>query len=107
MWYVLIHVCSLCVQLVKTIEDDDLMEVVLPRLAKFVTLWEFMLMKIETCSGIHPRADHIYREYLALHKHVRQACHEGVQHKQEPGQENGLDGEESREGSPDILKVSL
>ena len=90
----------------KTIEDDDLMEVVLPRLAKFVTLWEFMLMKIETCSGTHPRVDHIYREYLALHRHVKQACHEGVQYKQDTGQENGLNGEESREGNPDILKVS-
>ncbi|KAK7103720.1 hypothetical protein V1264_018567 [Littorina saxatilis] len=92
-------------ELVKTVEDDDLMEVVLPRLVKFVTLWEFMLMKLETCNGAHPRADQIYREYLGLHKRVKQACHEGLQARQEMGQANGLDGQDSRDGDPETLKL--
>ena len=97
---------SVTVQVVRAAEDDDLMEVVLPRLVKFVSLWEFMLMKVETCNGTHPRVDHIYREFLALHKHVKRVCQEGLHAKQDTGQQNGLDGEESKDGNLDILKVS-
>ena len=50
------------------------MEIVLPRLAKVITLWEFLLMKVE--KGRPPKlhlAD-MYREFEALHKQVKKMC---------------------------------
>ncbi|KAL8619688.1 hypothetical protein ACOMHN_019743 [Nucella lapillus] len=101
-------------ELIKTIENEDLMEVVLPRLVKFVSLWEFMLMKVETCNSVHPRADHIYQEFLALHKHVRQVCQEGLvaeavagKVKVTPQQEqNGVDTEDSLENHYPVLQMA-
>ncbi|XP_076463454.1 uncharacterized protein LOC143295716 [Babylonia areolata] len=92
-------------EVVKTVDDDDLMEVVLPRLVRFVNLWEFMLMKLETCNGTHPRVDHIFHEYLALHKRVRQVCQEGLQPKQDTGQQNGIDTDDSQEKACPTLKL--
>ena len=37
----------MCVQIVRECSDEELMEIVLPRLAKVITLWEFLLMKAE------------------------------------------------------------
>ena len=50
------------------------MEIVLPRLAKVITLWEFLMMKVE--KGRPPKlhlAD-MYHEFEALHKQVKKMC---------------------------------
>ncbi|KAK7488624.1 hypothetical protein BaRGS_00020077 [Batillaria attramentaria] len=60
--------------LIKTCEDEDLMEVVLPRLAKVINLWEFMLMKIEAEGDAHPRVDQIYQQFATLHKQLDDAA---------------------------------
>lgn len=36
-------------QFIKQYDDEDLMEIVLPRLARVMTVWEFVLMKV--CCG--------------------------------------------------------
>ncbi|KAH3847926.1 uncharacterized protein LOC127873747 [Dreissena polymorpha] len=61
--------------------DEELMEIVLPRLAKVITLWEFLLMKVER-GGPAPGAcvDDIYREYEGLHTHVRRMCQQYLEH---------------------------
>lgn len=61
-------------QLVKQCPDEELMEVVLPRLAKVITLWEFLLMKVEKGRPLRPRVDNMYREFEALHKQVQKLC---------------------------------
>lgn len=50
------------------------MEIVLPRLAKVITLWEFLLMKVEKGYPSRPHVDDIYREFEALHKQVQKVC---------------------------------
>ena len=61
-------------QFVKQCDDEELMEIVLPRLAKVITLWEFLMMKVE--KGRPPKlhlAD-MYHEFEALHKQVKKMC---------------------------------
>ena len=58
----------------KQCDDEELMEIVLPRLAKVITLWEFLMMKVE--KGRPPKlhlAD-MYHEFEALHKQVKKMC---------------------------------
>ncbi|XP_067680359.1 uncharacterized protein [Haliotis asinina] len=61
-------------EIVRQCEDEDLMEIVLPRLAKVITLWEFLLMKVEKGYPSRPHVDDIYREFEALHKQVQKVC---------------------------------
>lgn len=98
--------------LIKTCEDEDLMEVVLPRLAKVITLWEFMLMKIESSGASHPRMDHIYQQFAVLHKQVKRVCQESLQPigakagiENSTQHVNGLEGEESRDSVVTTLKL--
>ena len=53
-------------------EDEELMEVVLPHLAKVITLWEFLLMKVERGRPLRPHIGDIYRQYEQLHKQVEE-----------------------------------
>lgn len=64
--------------------DEELMEIVLPRLAKVITLWEFLLMKVKKGNPAWPHADDIYREYEKLHQHVKKLCQEYLQIITEP-----------------------
>ncbi|XP_052769541.1 uncharacterized protein LOC128209528 [Mya arenaria] len=62
-------------EIVRECTDEELMEIVLPHLAKVITLWEFLLMKVEQGSppgDVH--VDSVYREYENLHSHVRNLC---------------------------------
>ncbi|XP_025104004.1 uncharacterized protein LOC112570035 isoform X2 [Pomacea canaliculata] len=90
-------------ELIKTCEDEDLMEVVLPRLVKVITPWEFMLMKIESDGSAQPRVDQIYREFYALHKHVRRVCQECLHPSS--CKQNGLHGDNSKDSTVHMLKL--
>ena len=95
-------------QIVETFANDELMEVVLPLLAKFVSPWEFILMKLETCNGEPPRADHIYQEFMALHKQVKQVCQQGLCPMPDTGQHNGPEtdpGHHTPPNQPTVVKV--
>lgn len=81
------------------------MEVVLPRLVKVITPWEFMLMKIESDGSAQPRVDQIYREFYALHKHVRRVCQECLHPSS--CKQNGLHGDNSKDSTVHMLKVRL
>lgn len=37
-----------CLQLVEQCEDEELMDIVLPRLTKVLSLWELLLAKVQT-----------------------------------------------------------
>ncbi|CAH1791620.1 unnamed protein product [Owenia fusiformis] len=61
-------------ELMRQCTDEELMECVLPRLSQAVSMWEFLLMKVE--RGRPPKLDlrQIYTEYEALHSKVRTVC---------------------------------
>lgn len=61
-------------EIVRDSTDEELMEIVLPRLTKVITLWEFLLMKVEKGNPTRPHADDIYKEYMKLHEHVKRLC---------------------------------
>lgn len=75
---------TLLIQVTRECTDDELMEIVLPRLAKVITVWEFLLMKVEKGNPAWPHADDIYREYERLHENVRKLCQEYLQYIPEP-----------------------
>lgn len=50
------------------------MEQVLPRLSKVITLWEFLLMRVEKGSPARPQVADAYREFEGLHKKVQSMC---------------------------------
>ncbi|KAI8787743.1 cell wall protein RBR3, partial [Biomphalaria glabrata] len=60
-------------ELIKQCKDEELMEVVLPRLVNSVSVWEFLMMKSEK-GGSRPQVDVIYREFESLRQHVQKAC---------------------------------
>ncbi|GFR67900.1 zinc finger protein 839-like [Elysia marginata] len=60
-------------EFIKQCNDEELMEVVLPRLVTSISLWEFLMMKSEK-GGARPQVDVMYHEFELLSKHVRQAC---------------------------------
>ena len=61
-------------QLLQQCSEEEVMEVVLPRLAHSVTLWEFLLMRVEKGKPSRPHCTDILREYDQLRKHVRGIC---------------------------------
>ncbi|XP_048455859.1 zinc finger protein 839 isoform X2 [Rhincodon typus] len=63
-------------QLLKQCDDEELMELALPRLTKVITLWEFLLMKVEKGRPARPQFSDVYREFEMLHKHVKKMADE-------------------------------
>lgn len=72
--YIYIHGLNLCFQLIKQCEDEELMEIVLPRLATVITVWEFLLMKVEKGRPSKPQIPDIFKEFENLHKRVQKIC---------------------------------
>ncbi|XP_050405594.1 uncharacterized protein LOC126821251 [Patella vulgata] len=62
--------------LVRLCTDDELMEIVLPRLANVITLWEFLMMKVEKGGKALPKVDDIVHEFETLQKQVAKTCQE-------------------------------
>ncbi|GCC25360.1 hypothetical protein chiPu_0003770 [Chiloscyllium punctatum] len=63
-------------ELLKQCDDEELMELALPRLTKVITLWEFLLMKVEKGRPARPQFSDVYREFEMLHKHVKKMADE-------------------------------
>ncbi|CAI9730075.1 finger 839 [Octopus vulgaris] len=61
-------------ELIKQCEDEELMEIVLPRLATVITVWEFLLMKVEKGRPSKPQIPDIFKEFENLHKRVQKIC---------------------------------
>ncbi|KAM3595497.1 uncharacterized protein V6R79_024374 [Siganus canaliculatus] len=71
--------------LVEQCEDEELMDVVLPRLTKVLTLWELLLAKVEGSSAARTRFPDIYREFESLQAQVRQAAQDYIASPQASG----------------------
>ncbi|XP_078516334.1 zinc finger protein 839 isoform X3 [Lissotriton helveticus] len=58
-------------QLLQECEIEDLMELALPLLAKLVTVYEFLIMKVEKGHPAKPFFPDVYREFEKLHEMVQ------------------------------------
>ncbi|GCB73782.1 hypothetical protein scyTo_0002864 [Scyliorhinus torazame] len=63
-------------ELLKQCDDEELMELALPRLTKVITLWEFLLMKVEKGRPARPQFPDVYKEFEMLHRHVKKMADE-------------------------------
>ncbi|XP_074147313.1 zinc finger protein 839 isoform X2 [Sminthopsis crassicaudata] len=61
-------------ELLQQCDHEDLMELVLPRLSKLVTVYEFLLMKVEKNHPAKPFFPDVYKEFEELHKMVKKMC---------------------------------
>jgi hypothetical protein len=88
-------------QFIKQCEDEELMDVVLPRLVKAITLWEFLMMKSEKGRPLKPCIPDIVREFETLHKEVQKVCQEYLKPCN-----SGSEEPSSAEEIPNKLEVS-
>ncbi|XP_052386300.1 uncharacterized protein LOC127933372 [Carassius gibelio] len=58
-------------EFIKQYDDEDLMEIVLPRLARVMTVWEFVLMKVEKGYPSKQQFPSVYHEFEQLHSEVK------------------------------------
>ncbi|XP_067471402.1 zinc finger protein 839 isoform X2 [Thunnus thynnus] len=65
-------------ELVEQCEDEELMDIVLPRLTKVLSLWELLLAKVERGGPARTRFPDIYREFESLQAQVRQAAQDYI-----------------------------
>uniref|UniRef100_A0A4W2CNL8 Zinc finger protein 839 n=2 Tax=Bos indicus x Bos taurus TaxID=30522 RepID=A0A4W2CNL8_BOBOX len=61
-------------ELLHQCDQDDLVELALPRLAQVVTVYEFLLMKVEKGHLAKPLFPSVYKEFEELHKMVTEMC---------------------------------
>ncbi|XP_076979706.1 zinc finger protein 839 isoform X2 [Tamandua tetradactyla] len=55
-------------------DQEDLVKLALPRLAQVVTVYEFLLMKVERGHLAKPFFPAVYKEFEQLHKMVKKMC---------------------------------
>ncbi|KAK2843242.1 hypothetical protein Q7C36_011457 [Tachysurus vachellii] len=63
-------------EFIQQYDDEDLMEIVLPRLAKVMTVWEFVLMKVENGHLSKQQFPSVYHEFEQLHSQVKKMAQE-------------------------------
>ncbi|KAG9333308.1 hypothetical protein JZ751_012821, partial [Albula glossodonta] len=78
-------------EVLQVCDDEDLMEMVLPRLAKVMTLWEFLLMKVDKGQLSRPQFADVYREFEQLHAQVKKMAHDHFSAPHGPGPHTALD----------------
>ncbi|XP_064623164.1 uncharacterized protein LOC135485249 [Lineus longissimus] len=83
-------------EFIKQCEDEELMEVVLPRLTKAITLWEFLMMKTEKGRPLRPCISDIVTEFEELQKQVKKVCQEYLKPSSTPLSEQPSSGDESQ-----------
>ncbi|XP_061898448.1 zinc finger protein 839 isoform X2 [Entelurus aequoreus] len=65
-------------ELVEQCEDEELMDIVLPRLTKVLSVWEMLLAKVERGGPARSYFPDIYREFESLQAQVRQAAQDYI-----------------------------
>ncbi|KAG2457629.1 ZN839 protein, partial [Polypterus senegalus] len=63
-------------QIIQQCGDEELMELVLPRLARVMTVWEFLIMKVEKGCPSQAHFADVYRELEQLHTQVKKMAEE-------------------------------
>ncbi|XP_053922777.1 zinc finger protein 839 isoform X3 [Cuculus canorus] len=63
-------------ELLQQCDNEDLMELALPRLTKLVTVYEFLLMKVEKGDPAKAYFPDVYREFEVLHNMVKKMAYD-------------------------------
>ncbi|NWX82941.1 ZN839 protein, partial [Nothoprocta pentlandii] len=63
-------------ELIQQCDNEDLMELALPRLTKLVTVYEFLLMKVEKGHPAKAYFPDVYREFEELHNMVKKMAYD-------------------------------
>ncbi|XP_069714507.1 zinc finger protein 839 [Phaenicophaeus curvirostris] len=63
-------------ELIQQCDNEDLMELALPRLTKLVTVYEFLLMKVEKGDPAKAYFPDVYREFEVLHNMVKKMAYD-------------------------------
>ncbi|XP_037993126.1 zinc finger protein 839 isoform X2 [Motacilla alba alba] len=63
-------------ELIQQCDNEDLMELALPRLTKLVTVYEFLLMKVEKGHPAKAYFPDVYREFEDLHNMVKKMAYD-------------------------------
>ncbi|KAI1237590.1 hypothetical protein IHE44_0013670 [Lamprotornis superbus] len=63
-------------QLIQQCDNEDLMELALPRLTQLVTVYEFLLMKVEKGHPAKAYFPDVYREFEDLHNMVKKMAYD-------------------------------
>ncbi|XP_035183404.1 zinc finger protein 839 isoform X2 [Oxyura jamaicensis] len=63
-------------ELIQQCDNEDLMELALPRLTKLVTVYEFLLMKVEKGYPAKAYFPDVYREFEELHNMVKKMAYD-------------------------------
>ncbi|NXA46223.1 ZN839 protein, partial [Nothocercus julius] len=63
-------------ELIQQCDNEDLMELALPRLTKLVTVYEFLLMKVEKGHPARAYFPDVYREFEELHNMVKKMAYD-------------------------------
>ncbi|XP_010179407.1 PREDICTED: zinc finger protein 839, partial [Mesitornis unicolor] len=63
-------------ELIQQCNNEDLMELALPRLTKLVTVYEFLLMKVEKGYPAKAYFPDVYREFEGLHSMVKKMAYD-------------------------------
>ncbi|XP_035117460.3 zinc finger protein 839 isoform X1 [Callithrix jacchus] len=81
-------------------DREDLVELALPRIAQVVTVYEFLLMKVEKNHLAKPFFPAVYKEFEELHQMVKQMCEDYLSN-------SGLCSQETLEINDDKVAESL
>lgn len=76
-------------EFVKQYDNEDLMDIVLPRLAKVATLWEFLMMKVESSVTNKPNIQSVYQEFETLTEKVKELFKTCLKLSESKSDENG------------------
>ncbi|XP_063508147.1 zinc finger protein 839 isoform X5 [Pongo pygmaeus] len=87
-------------QFLQQCDREDLVELALPQLAQVVTVYEFLLMKVEKDHLAKPFFPAIYKEFEELHKMVKKMCQDYLS-------SSGLCSQETLEINNDKVAESL
>ncbi|XP_077797863.1 zinc finger protein 839 isoform X4 [Macaca mulatta] len=87
-------------QFLQQCDPEDLVELALPQLAQVVTVYEFLLMKVEKDHLAKPFFPAIYKEFEELHKMVKKMCQDYLS-------SSGLCSQETLEINNDKVAESL
>uniref|UniRef100_A0A2K5E9Q6 Zinc finger protein 839 n=1 Tax=Aotus nancymaae TaxID=37293 RepID=A0A2K5E9Q6_AOTNA len=87
-------------ELLQQCDQEDLVELALPRMAQVVTVYEFLLMKVEKNHLAKPFFPAVYKEFEELHQMVKQMCEDYLS-------SSGLCSQETLEINDDKVAESL
>ncbi|KAL4656268.1 zinc finger protein 839 [Arapaima gigas] len=82
---------ALLKEVMEKCSNEELMEMVLPRLAKVITVWEFLLMKVDKGCSSTPQFSDVYREFEQLHTQVKKMAQDHYNVHKGPGPHTGLE----------------